>query len=142
MTTSSAFPSDNGTATAASAAALSSGAGAAFTLYATGGRVYASNVREKLVDLGQMEEQQGPDGSTTYRFRLDGDETVASAGFPTAEDVLAHLAQSITFFFLDGQFTALADLGGVSRPDLPSATQIHIVLDRRGHASPAIEADV
>ncbi len=140
MTTASDFPSDNGTATAA-ASTPASGAGAAFTLYATGGRVYASNVREKLVDLGLMEEQQGPGGGT-YRYRLDGDETVASAGFPTAEDALAHLAQSITFFFLDGQFTALADLGGVSRPDLPSATQIHVVLDRRGQASPAIEADV
>lgn len=121
-----------------SPAATSAGMGASFTLYAAGGRVYASNVRDKVVDLGLLEER----GSGGYRYQLDGDDAIASAGFATAEDALVHLAHAITFLFLDGQFTALADVGGPSRPDLLSATQIHVVLDRRGHAEPTIEADV
>ncbi|RYF25085.1 MAG: hypothetical protein EOO33_10420 [Comamonadaceae bacterium] len=111
--------------------------GQTFTLYASQGRIFASNVREKLVDLGRLD-----DASSGYAYQLDGDEKVAGSGFDTAEDALAHLATSVTFFYLDGQFTALADLGGASRPDLPEATQIQVTLDRRGHAAPAIEADV
>ncbi|RYF28326.1 MAG: hypothetical protein EOO33_01305 [Comamonadaceae bacterium] len=112
--------------------------GQTFTLYATRGRVYASNVRDKLVDLGRLDETAGGG----YAYQLDGDEKLAGSGLPTAEDALAHLATSITFFYLDGQFTALADLGGAARPDLQTATQIQVTLDRRGHAAPAIEADV
>lgn len=112
--------------------------GQTFTLYASRGRIFASNVREKLVDLGRLDDAAGGG----YAYQLDGDEKVAGSGFDTAEDALAHLATSVTFFYLDGQFTALADLGGASRPDLPTATQIQVTLDRRGHAAPAIEADV
>ena len=39
-----------------------------FTLYASGGRVYASNVRDKLIDLGALAPQaQG------WAYQLDGD---------------------------------------------------------------------
>lgn len=112
--------------------------GQTFTLYAAQGRIYASNVRDKLIDLGRLDDTS-PGGCA---YQLDGDEKLAGAGFATSEDALAHVAHAITFFYLDGQFTALADLGGASRPDLPTATQIQVTLDRKGHAAPAIEADV
>ena len=111
--------------------------GQTFTLYATRDRIYASNVREKLVDLGFLE--RGADG---YHYQLDGDDKAAASGFETVEDALAHVATSVTFHYLDGQFTALDDLGGTSRPDLPMAPQIQVTLDRRGVVPPAIEADV
>lgn len=129
---------DHAAATDASALTPAAFPGQTFTLYAAQGRIYASNVRDKLVDLGRLDDTQG----SGHAYQLDGDEKLAGAGFATAEDALAHVAQSITFLYLDGQFTALADAGGAARPDLPSATQIQITLDRRGQAAPAIEADI
>lgn len=119
---------------------LSPGAhpGQTFTLYASHGRIYASNVRDKLVDLGELERQDGQG----FRYQLDGDGKAAASGFETAEEALADVAGMVTFLYLDGQFTALADLGGAQRPDLQAATQIQVTLDRLGHAAPAIAADV
>lgn len=111
--------------------------GQTFTLYACNGRIFASNVREKLIDLGELAHS-----ASGYRYQLDGDDKAAGSGFGTAEDALVDVAGMVTFLYLDGQFTALADIGGVARPDLQSATQIHVTLDRLGHAAPAIAADV
>lgn len=96
-----------------------------FTLYAASGRVLASNVRGKLVDLGHL----GRDGDGTWSYRLDGDQS-AGAALPTPEAALEHLAKTTTFLFLDGQFTALEDLGGAGRPDLENAVQLHVMLER------------
>lgn len=101
------------------------GNGIPFTLYAVGGRVLASNVRGKLVDLGHL--GRGGDGSWSYR--LDGDQSTG-LGLESPEAALEHIAGTTTFLFLDGQFTALEDLGGAGRPDLESAVQLQVVLDR------------
>ncbi|WP_284466445.1 hypothetical protein [Diaphorobacter nitroreducens] len=61
-------------------------------------------------------------------------------GFDDARQALAHIAASITFLYLDGQFTALQDLGDRSRPDVREAPQIQVALDPRGQARPAIGA--
>lgn len=111
--------------------------GHTFTLYAVGGRLYASNVRDKLVDLGTLDRGDGG-----YRYRLDGDDRAAASGFDTAEDALADVAGTVTFLYLDGQFTALADAGGAARPDLEDATRIHVTLDPKGRAEHAISADL
>ena len=106
-----------------------------FTLYASGGRVYASNVRDKLIDLGALAPQaQG------WAYQLDGDGRVEAEGFADARQALAHIAASITFLYLDGQFTALQDLGDRARPDVRGAPQIQVALDPRGQARPAIGA--
>jgi hypothetical protein len=95
-----------------------------FVLYALRGRVYASNVKQKLVDLGEI--TRGADGQ--YSYLLDGDKTTGS-GFDTPEAALAHVAAMVSFLFLDGQFTALEDLGGADRPDLVDAPQLEVMLE-------------
>lgn len=112
--------------------------GQPFTLYAAQSRVLCSNKRDKLVDLGALERE----GSGTWRYQLDADEKIAAAGFASSEEALADVAGAVTFLFLDGQFTALMDVGEGGRPDLADAAQIHITLDPLGHGSPAIAADV
>jgi hypothetical protein len=110
--------------------------GVPFVLYALKGRVYASNVKDKLVDLGRLS-QDGEGG--TYSYLLDGDRATGS-GFADAQEALAHLAQTTTFLFLDGQFTALEDLGGAGRPDLARATRLEVSLDPLGRGERAIDA--
>ncbi|RAR75980.1 hypothetical protein AX018_105822 [Paracidovorax anthurii] len=110
--------------------------GVPFTLYAAHGRVYASNVRDKLIDLGRLDREGGG-----YAYRLDSDPKVASGGFESAEHALAGIAGAVTFLFLDGQFTALADVGG-ERPDLIDAPQIHVTMDTQCRSEPSIAVDV
>jgi hypothetical protein len=97
----------------------------AFTFYAADGRVYASNVDQKLIDLGSLTRQE--DGR--FRYLLDGDKRVEH-GLPTAEAALRHIADHIGFLYLDGQFTALADLReGGARVHLDGAARIDVVMD-------------
>ena len=123
-----------------SAAKAESGAppGVPFVLYALKGRVYASNVKQKLVDLGRLS-QDG--GGGTYSYLLDGDKATGS-GFADAQEALAHIAQTTTFLFLDGQFTALEDLGGAERPDLADAPRLEVTLDPLGRGERAIDPQV
>lgn len=97
--------------------------GVAFTLYAVRDRVYASNVKHKLIDLGRL--AQDVDG--TYSYLLDGDKA-AGGGFEAPGAALDHIAGTISFLFLDGQFTALEDLGGADRPDLQGVPQCTVTL--------------
>lgn len=123
-----ATPSSSGSAVASppSAAGLN-GSGVPFVLYALRGRVYASNVKQKLIDLGRLTQQD--DGTWTYL--LDGDKSTG-AGLDAPEAALQHIAATTTFLFLDGQFTALESLGGVDRPDLQAAPQCDVLLDPQG----------
>jgi hypothetical protein len=109
-----------------------------FVLYALKGRVYASNVKQKLVDLGRLS-QDGEGG--TYSYLLDGDKSTGS-GFADAQEALTHIAQTTTFLFLDGQFTALEDLGGAERPDLADAPRLEVALDPLGRGERAIDPQV
>lgn len=113
-------------------------AGVPFVLYALRGRVYASNVKQKLVDLGELM-QDGEGG--TYAYLLDGDKSTGS-GFATVQEALAHIAQTTTFLFLDGQFTALEDLGGADRPDVVDAPQLEVTLDPLGRGEKIIDTQV
>jgi len=109
-----------------------------FVLYALRGRVYASNVKQKLVDLGRLA-QDGEGGS--FAYLLDGDQATGS-GFATALEALEHIAQTTTFLFLDGQFTALEDLGGADRPDLADAPRLEVTLDPLGRGEKVIDPQV
>jgi len=93
-----------------------------FTLYAAGGRIYASNRDAKLIDLGALTR----DDSGAFSWRLDGNQDSGSGLF-TEETALGSLAEKLHFLWLDGQFTAVADArAGV---DLEGATRLDIVLD-------------
>lgn len=121
------------------AAGSAATAGVPFVLYALKGRVYASNVKQKLVDLGRL--SQDGEGGGTYSYLLDGDKATGS-GFADAHEALAHIAQTTSFLFLDGQFTALEDLGGAGRPDLADAPRLEVTLDPLGRGEPAIDPGV
>jgi hypothetical protein len=136
--TSSPTPSSAPAAAAESGAGTAAPAGVPFVLYALKGRVYASNVKQKLVDLGHLS-KDGEGG--TYSYLLDGDKATGS-GFADAQEALAHIAQTTSFLFLDGQFTALEDLGGADRPDLAGAPQLEVTLDPLGRGEKMIDTQV
>jgi hypothetical protein len=94
-----------------------------FTLYAAGGRVYARNTDQKLIDLGELRQ----DGNAWCYF-LDGNQQ-AGSGFFTAEEALRDLGRNMRFLWLDGQFTAVADAREGGDVNLDGAAQVEIVLD-------------
>src|SRR5205085_8341953 len=73
-----------------------------FTFYAAGGRVYARNRDQKIVDLGALTHADGG----AFRYQLDGNGQ-AGEGFFTEEAALRDIAQHVRFLWLDGQFTAV-----------------------------------
>lgn len=139
MTSVTSSSSSSSTTSPSPAAGSATTAGVPFVLYALKGRVYASNVKQKLVDLGRLSQDGGGDG--TYSYLLDGDKSTGS-GFADAQEALAHIAQTTSFLFLDGQFTALEDLGGAGRPDLADAPRLEVTLDPLGRGEPAIDPTV
>lgn len=124
-------------ASATAAAGGHSPASVPFVLYALRGRVYASNVKQKLVDLGRL----GPEADGAWSYLLDGDKS-AGSGFENAEAALQDIAATTTFLFLDGQFTALEDLGGADRPDVQDAPQCEVALDPLGRGERMIDPRV
>ncbi len=94
-----------------------------FTFYAANGRVYASNAAQKLIDLGVLTQQ-----GDTYGYLLDGNQQAAE-GLPSAEAALRHIADHVKFLYLDGQFTAVADLRGTDGVNLDGAASIDVMID-------------
>lgn len=94
-----------------------------FTLYAAGGRVYATNVAQKLVDLGALWRD-----AAGFHYLLDGNK-MEGHGLITPEAALREMAQRVSFLYLDGQFTALADLRGTDGVVLDGAARLDITLD-------------
>jgi len=106
-----------------------------FTLYAAGGRVYVSNVRNKLIDLGRIESAEGGIG-----YLLDG-EGPGAKGFADTPAALRDITKRITFLYLDGQFTAQADLRDSAESRLDGADPLHFELDELGPGEPATDPD-
>lgn len=102
-----------------------------FTLFTTQGRVYASNVRHKVIDLGWLRAQG--DG---FAYELDGNHT-SGHSLPTADAALQNIAKGLTFLFVDGQFTAVRDLGDRLGPHLAEA-HLQVILDPLGRCDPAM----
>ncbi|HYF17399.1 MAG TPA: hypothetical protein VEA40_05985 [Ramlibacter sp.] len=75
-----------------------------FTFLAAEGRLYARNVRGKVIDLGTL--ARGDDGS--WHWRLDGN-GLEGGGTATPEAAMREAAERMGFLYLDGQFTAVAD---------------------------------
>lgn len=108
----------------------------AFTFYAADGRVYASNVAQKLIDLGALTQQ--PDG---WCYVLDGNKQTAQA-LSSAEAALRHIADHVPFLYLDGQFTALADLRPTGHVSLDGAARIDVMIDELQSGERAEDATV
>ena len=112
-----------------------------FTVYAAGGRIYASNVRHKLIDLGSLQ-PESPD-SGTLAYALDGGDHPGAGGFADAAAALQHLGRHIPFLFLDGQFTALPDVREHGGVELDRAdARLGITLDAFGTGEAAFDAGV
>ena len=94
-----------------------------FTLYAAGGRVYALNIDQKLIDLGALERTD----SGAFRYVLDGNHESGEAF--TEEAALGEIAGHMRFLWLDGQFTAVADARDGGDVNLEGATRLDLVLD-------------
>lgn len=107
-----------------------------FILYAARDRVFASNVRQKLIDLGSLTQH-----NASFSYELDGDHE-GGDGFKSAEEALRDIGETISFLYLDGQFTALPDARGPEGPDLAEALQLAITLDELGEGEPAININV
>jgi hypothetical protein len=107
-----------------------------FTLYAAGERIYASNARQKLIDLGPL---TGEDGR--FGYALEGTE-LGGHGFPTVEAALHDVGNRLRFLWLDGQFTAQADLRGTDGIHLDGVPQEQVTLDELGPGEPFEDASV
>jgi hypothetical protein len=105
-----------------------------YTLCAAHDRVYARNVDGKLIDLGALHHGEG--GAC---YRLDGNGQSAD-GFFTEEEALRDLGHNLRFLWLDGQFTALADVRDTV--DLQGACQVDIMLDELQPGERAFDATV
>lgn len=110
----------------------------AFTLFAAGGRVYARNVEQKIIDLGELARE---DGGAGLRYLLDGNKERGS-GFFTEEEALRDIATRLRFLWLDGQFTAVADARDGGELNLDGATQLDIVLDELAPGEREFDATV
>ncbi len=91
-----------------------------FTLYAAGGRIYCSNVDQKLVDLGALTRRD--DG---FSYFLDGNQ-LSGYGLPDEAAALRQAAERMDFLWLDGQFTALVDMRG--KVNLENAPHLDLAL--------------
>jgi len=92
-----------------------------FTFMAARGRFYARNLDMKIIDLGSL--ARGDDGQ--WQWTLDGNGLSGSA--PNAEAAMRDAAQRMGFLFLDGQFTAVAEVGPTTHLD--GAQMVDVVLD-------------
>jgi hypothetical protein len=106
-----------------------------YSFYAAEGRVYVSNARQKLIDLGALTQRdQG------WCYLLDGNQQ-AGEGFPSPDAALRHIADHTRFLYLDGQFTALADLREGDTPvHLDGAARIDVSIDVLQHGEPMEDA--
>ncbi|MFL6691995.1 MAG: hypothetical protein ACJ8GO_03460 [Ramlibacter sp.] len=92
-----------------------------FTFLAARGRLYARNLDMKIIDLGPL--ARADDGQ--WHWCLDGNGLTGSA--PDAEAAMRDAAQRMGFLFLDGQFTAVAEVGPTTHFD--GAQAVDLVLD-------------
>jgi hypothetical protein len=97
---------------------------ARFTFHAANDRFYARNEDGKVIDLGRLAQQ--PDGS--WHYLLDGNK-LAGGGTATPETAMADAAERMGFLYLDGQFTAVADVDEHGHVDLSGAPAIELTID-------------
>lgn len=103
-----------------------------FTLFTTRGRLYVRNVKQKVIDIGELPGS----GKGPYSYRLDVG-GMSGEGFDSADTALRDLASQLTFIYLDGQFTSLPE-EDTSSLDIDGATQLEVVCGHAGNAEPLV----
>jgi hypothetical protein len=93
-----------------------------FALSATAGRLYIQNAAGKVVEVGDLFEEQG-----RYGYRLDQG-AIQGQGLPDLGSALRHLAGQLTFSHVDGLFRQLPDSAAEASAHSMSAPPLFITL--------------
>jgi hypothetical protein len=89
-----------------------------FGISVASGRIYVQNAAGKVIEVGDMVEQQG-----IYSYRLDAG-AIQGQQFGNLDSALRHLASQLTYLYLDQLFKQLPDSAAeagahsISRPAL------------------------
>lgn len=103
---------------------VESGAPAAhqFALSATAGRIYIQNAAGKVIEVGDLLEEQG-----RYRYQLDQG-AIVGRDLPDLSSALKHLAGQLTFLYVDGLFRQLPDSAAEASTHSMSAPPVFVTL--------------
>jgi hypothetical protein len=103
---------------------VESGAPAAhqFALSATAGRIYIQNTAGKVIEVGDLLEEQG-----RYGYQLDQG-AIVGRDLPDLGSALKHLAGQLTFLYVDGLFRQLPDSAAEASTHSMSAPPVFVTL--------------
>lgn len=93
-----------------------------FALSAAAGRVYIQNAAGKVIEVGDLFEEQG-----RYAYRLDQG-AIQGQDLPDLGSALRHLASQLTFLYVDGLFRQLPDSAAEASVHSMSAPPLFITL--------------
>ncbi|OZI23120.1 hypothetical protein CAL26_06470 [Bordetella genomosp. 9] len=93
-----------------------------FALSATAGRIYIQNAAGKVIEVGDLLEEQG-----RYSYRLDQG-AVVGRDLPDLGSALKHLAGQLTFLYVDGLFRQLPDSAAEASSHSMSAAPVFVTL--------------
>jgi hypothetical protein len=93
-----------------------------FALSAAAGRLYIQNAAGKVVEVGDLFEEQG-----RYAYRLDQG-AIQGQDLPDLGSALRHLASQLTFLYVDGLFQQLPDSAAEASVHSMSAAPLFITL--------------
>ncbi|ANN79031.1 hypothetical protein [Bordetella flabilis] len=93
-----------------------------FALSTAAGRLYIQNAAGKVIEVGDLVEEQG-----TYAYRLDQG-TIQGQDLPDLGSVLRHLAAQLTYLYVDGLFRQLPDSAAEANAHSMSVPPLHVTL--------------
>jgi hypothetical protein len=93
-----------------------------FALSTAAGRLYIQNAAGKVIEVGDLVEEQG-----RYAYRLDQG-TIHGQDLPDLGSALRHLASQLTFLYVDGLFRQLPDSAAEANTHSVSAPPLHVTL--------------
>jgi hypothetical protein len=93
-----------------------------FALSASAGRLYIQNAAGKVIEIGDLVEEQG-----RYGYQLDQG-SIRGQDLPDLGSALRHLASQLTFLYVDGLFRQLPDSAAEASAHSMSAPPLFITL--------------
>jgi hypothetical protein len=93
-----------------------------FALSVAAGRLYIQNAAGKVIEVGDLFEEQG-----RYAYRLDQG-AIQGQGMPDLGSALRHLASQLTFLYVDGLFQQLPDSAAEAGAHSVSAPPLFVTL--------------
>lgn len=93
-----------------------------FAIYTSSGRIYIQNTAGKMIDIGDLIEEQG-----VYGYRLDAG-SIEGQGCADLGAALRHMAGQLTFLYLNALFQRLPDSAAEASVHSVSLPAVHITL--------------